>query len=73
MGHCFLLQPGCPFCDVEMIIDNLSNIHNCYTGTIGQVSYKQPKTTCEQLLKNVQNNIQDNVQYNSFLINIPLL
>jgi hypothetical protein len=31
--------------------DNLYNTHKCYTGTIGQVSYKQPNTTCQQLLK----------------------
>lgn len=33
----------------------------------GQVNSKQPNT-----LKNVQNNIQDSVQYNPFLISIPL-
>jgi hypothetical protein len=37
--------------DVPKIIDNLFNIHNCYTGAIGQVSWKQPNTTCQQLLK----------------------
>jgi hypothetical protein len=52
--------------------DNLFNIHNCYTGTIGQ-SVKQPKTTCQHLFKNVQNTIQGYVQYNPFLINIALL
>jgi hypothetical protein len=49
--------------------DNLFYIHNGYTGTIGQVSWKQTNTTCQQLLKNAQ----DNVQYNPLLINIPLL
>jgi hypothetical protein len=53
--------------------DNLFNIHDCYTDTTGQIGRKQPDTTCSQLLKNVQNNIQDNVKYNPFLINIPLL
>jgi hypothetical protein len=56
-----------------LINDNLFNNHNCYTGIIGQVSWKQLNTTCQQLLKNIQNNIQDNVKYNSFLINITLL
>jgi hypothetical protein len=42
--------------------DNLFNINNCHTGPIGQFSWKQPNSACQQLLKNVQNNIQDNVQ-----------
>jgi hypothetical protein len=49
--------------------NNLFNIHNYYTGTIWQVSWKQPNTTCQQIFKNAQNN----VQYSPFLINIPLL
>jgi hypothetical protein len=51
---------------IYLFLFNLFNIHNCYTGIIGQVSWKQPNTTCQQLLRNVQNNIQDNVQYNPF-------
>jgi hypothetical protein len=34
--------------------DHLFNIHKRYTGTTGQVTWKQPNTKCQQLFKNVQ-------------------